>query len=106
MLAELCVSYKLLYCKLSKKVLRYSNNIKMCKKFMQPNKIVLFKGVQIRKTIFQNEWWFVINDVVAALTDSDDPSDYFKKMKLRDPELARLASKGGDKLSPPFAEYR
>lgn len=67
---------------------------------MEANKIVLFKGVKIRKTIFQNEWWFVINDVIAALTDTSNPSDYFKKMKLRDAELARIVSEGGGQIVP------
>lgn len=69
---------------------------------MEANKIVLFKGTKIRKTIFQNEWWFVINDVIAALTETSNPSDYFKKMRLRDSELAKLISKGGGQFVPPL----
>lgn len=33
--------------------------------------------------------YFVIEDVVAALTDSHDPKQYVKRMKQRDPELAK-----------------
>jgi hypothetical protein len=33
--------------------------------------------------------YFVIEDVVAALTDSNDPKQYVKRMKQRDPELAK-----------------
>ena len=33
------------------------------------------------------QWYFCINDVVQALTDSVDPADYFKKMRRRDAEL-------------------
>lgn len=54
---------------------------------MESTKIVLFKGRQIRKTIFENEWWFVVEDVVFALTDSSDPKQYIKRMRQRDPEL-------------------
>ena len=32
-------------------------------------KIALFKGKKIRKTIYNNEWWFSVVDVVQALTD-------------------------------------
>lgn len=46
-------------------------------------KIALFKGKKIRKTIYENEWWFSVVDVVAALTDSVNPRDYWYKMKLR-----------------------
>lgn len=64
-------------------------------------RIALFQKKEIRKTLHQNEWWFVIVDVVAALTDSANPTDYLKKMRSRDPSLAE-AFKGGDKLPPPF----
>ncbi|NCC61343.1 MAG: phage antirepressor protein, partial [Verrucomicrobiae bacterium] len=40
---------------------------------METTKIALFKGKKIRKTLFQNEWWFSVTDVVEALTDSADP---------------------------------
>jgi len=56
---------------------------------MESTKIVLFKGKQIRKTIFENEWWFVIEDVVFALTDSSDPKQYIQRMRQRDPELKK-----------------
>ncbi|MBI4398480.1 MAG: Bro-N domain-containing protein [Candidatus Omnitrophica bacterium] len=50
--------------------------------------IALFKGKKIRKTIHNNEWWFVIEDIVSALTDSADPKQYIQRMKYRDPEIA------------------
>lgn len=37
----------------------------------------------------QEEWFFSVVDVVAALTDSVDPKQYIKKMRSRDPELNR-----------------
>jgi hypothetical protein len=52
-------------------------------------KIAVFKGKAIRKTLFNNEWWFVIEDVVFVLTDSSDPKQYMQKMKQRDLELAK-----------------
>lgn len=50
-------------------------------------KIALFKGREIRKTFYHEEWWFVVEDVVLALIDSSDPKQYIQRMKLRDPEL-------------------
>ncbi|MBA4312855.1 MAG: phage antirepressor protein [Chlorobiaceae bacterium] len=50
---------------------------------MENNKIALFKGSKIRRTIHNNEWWFSVIDVVAALTGSDNPRDYWYKMKIR-----------------------
>jgi methylphosphotriester-DNA--protein-cysteine methyltransferase len=52
-------------------------------------KIAVFRGRKIRKAIHKNEWWFVIEDVVSALTDSNDPKQYIQRMKQRDEELAK-----------------
>ena len=65
----------------------------------QISKISIFKGKKIRKTIHQNEWYFVIVDVVGALTDSIDPSGYIKDMRRRDCEL----SKGWGQIATPLA---
>jgi len=46
-------------------------------------KIAIFKGREVRKTIYRNEWWFSVVDVVGALTDSINPRDYWFKMKIR-----------------------
>jgi len=65
-------------------------------------KIALFKGKQIRRALHQNEWWFVINDVIESLTDSVDPAQYFKRLKERDEELAKLTNEGGVQFVPPL----
>ena len=69
---------------------------------METTKIALFKGKKIRKTIHNDEWWFVINDVIEALTDSLDPAQYFKRLKQRDEELAKLTDKGAVQFVPPL----
>ncbi len=51
--------------------------------------IAIFKGKQVRRVLVNNEWWFVIVDVVAALTDSIQPDGYIKDMRRRDPELLK-----------------
>ena len=65
------------------------------------SRIALFQKKEIRKTLHADEWWFVVVDVVAALTDSANPAEYLKKMRVRDPSLSD-AFKGGGKLSPPL----
>lgn len=65
-------------------------------------RIALFKGKKIRKTIHNNEWWFVVNDVIESLTGSADPAQYFKRLKQRDEELAKLIDKGGVQFVPPL----
>ncbi|HDP26453.1 MAG TPA: phage antirepressor protein [Deltaproteobacteria bacterium] len=51
--------------------------------------IAVFNGKEIRKVIYNNEWWFVIEDVVLALIESRDPKQYLQRMKQRDPELGK-----------------
>lgn len=46
-------------------------------------KIAIFKGKEIRKIIYNNEWWFSVVDVIEALTDSGRPSVYWTAMKAR-----------------------
>jgi len=38
--------------------------------------VALFQSREIRRTLHNDAWWFVITDMVAALTDAADPSDY------------------------------
>ena len=53
--------------------------------------IKLFQDKKIRSIWNEDEeqWYFVLEDVVEALTDSRDPKQYIKRMKLRDAELAK-----------------
>ncbi|MBU2219658.1 Bro-N domain-containing protein [Patescibacteria group bacterium] len=50
-------------------------------------KIAIFQKKEIRKTIYKNEWWFSVADVIEVLTDTVDVRDYIKKMRKRDREL-------------------
>ena len=64
--------------------------------------LALFDGQQIRKLYHAGEWWFVITDIIAALTDAADPTDYWKKMRRRDPDLGADVQ-GGGQIDPPLA---
>lgn len=51
--------------------------------------IKLFQDKKIR-SVWNNEeelWYFSVVDVVGALTDSANPTDYLKKMRKRDQAL-------------------
>ncbi len=61
----------------------------MGNKPVEQTKIAIFRKKEIRKIIHGNEWWFVVEDVVAALTDSVNPKDYLNKMRRRDEELSK-----------------
>ena len=54
------------------------------------NEIKLFQDKRIRTAWNEEEeqWYFSVVDVVEALTDSTNPTDYLKKMRKRDSELA------------------
>ena len=60
--------------------------------------IVIFKEKTIRRSWHNDQWWFVIVDVIAALTDSLNPSRYLKDMKRRDQEL----NKGWGQIATPL----
>ena len=46
-------------------------------------KIAIFKRKGIRKTLYQNEWWFSVVDVVGVLSESTDPRKYWNKLAQR-----------------------
>ncbi|MFA4975065.1 MAG: Bro-N domain-containing protein [Candidatus Paceibacterota bacterium] len=46
-------------------------------------KIVLFKNKQVRKILYNNEWYFSVIDIIEVLTDSNKPRDYWYAMKTR-----------------------
>ncbi len=51
------------------------------------NKIALFEKKEIRKIWHEEQWFFSVVDVVGALTNSVNPTDYLKKLRKRDNEL-------------------
>ena len=61
--------------------------------------IALFRKKEIRRTIHKDEWWFAIVDVIAALTDSIDPSGYLRDLKRRDSEI----DKGWGQIAHPLS---
>jgi hypothetical protein len=55
----------------------------------RPVKVQLFESAHIRShwDVELEEWFFSIVDVVAALTESVNPTDYLKKLRKRDEQL-------------------
>ncbi len=60
-------------------------------------KIAIFQKKEIRKQLHGGEWWFVINDVVAALTDTSDSARYVRDLRYRDEAIKDLFERGGAK---------
>ena len=50
---------------------------------MISTKIALFKGTQIRRVIYGNEWYFSVIDVIDALTGTKRPRKYWNDLKLK-----------------------
>jgi DNA-damage-inducible protein D len=46
-------------------------------------KIAVFEDRKIRRIFVDCEYWFSVIDVVGVLTESDNPRDYWFKMKIR-----------------------
>ena len=49
-----------------------------------PNKLVIFQSKEIRRTWHEEEWYYSAVDIVAALTDSPTPRQYWGKVKQRE----------------------
>ena len=45
--------------------------------------IINFEENKIRKTWHENAWWFSVIDIVETLTDSNNPSVYWRVLKKR-----------------------
>lgn len=48
------------------------------------SKIIVFEDKRIRRTWFNDEWWYVVEDIVYAITQSNDPKQYIQRLKSRD----------------------
>ena len=60
-------------------------------KYMErKNSLVVFQGKDVRRTWYQDEWWFSVVDVVKVLTDSVDAKDYWYRLKKRELELSQI----------------
>jgi prophage antirepressor-like protein len=49
----------------------------------EPIKIALFKGKKIRRTIYQNEWWFSVVDIIEVLTGTNRARKYWDDLKRK-----------------------
>ena len=71
------------------------------------HKIAVFQRKEVRKKLHNGEWWFVITDVVAVLTDSTDPARYVRDLRHNDPAIRELfessTDKGASQISTPLS---
>ena len=51
------------------------------------NRLIIFESKKIRRIWHEDEWYYSLVDVVGALTESTNATDYLKKIRKRDEEL-------------------
>lgn len=49
----------------------------------EQNKLVVFQEQEVRRTWHNEEWWFSVIDVIGILTESKNPSVYWRVLKKR-----------------------
>src|SRR3990167_5687256 len=54
------------------------------------NSLIVFQSKKIRRIWHNDEWYFSVVDVVAALTDSADAKDYWYRLKQREKESSGI----------------
>jgi len=52
----------------------------------EQNKLIVFQEKEIRRTWHNEEWWFAVVDIIAVLTESTKPRDYWYRLKKREKE--------------------
>ncbi len=45
--------------------------------------LVVFQGKKIRRTWFNDEWWFSVVDIIGALTRTDRARKYWSDLKTK-----------------------
>src|SRR3989344_1539307 len=61
----------------------------MKKKINKLKSIAIFEEKEVRRVWYDEQWYFVIEDVVQALIESRDVKQYIQRIKDRDPELGQ-----------------
>ncbi|MBI2175807.1 Bro-N domain-containing protein, partial [Candidatus Woesearchaeota archaeon] len=71
------------------------------------NALVVFQDKKIRRTWHNEEWWFSVVDIIAALTESERPRKYWSdlKTKLMDEGFELSAKIGQLKLPSSDGKY-
>ena len=51
--------------------------------------LIVFQDNNIRRVLHNNEWYFNVEDIAKALTDTVNPKQYLKTLRNRDKELSK-----------------
>lgn len=50
---------------------------------MANNYLAIFRGQEVRRRIYNNEWWFSVIDSIKVLTGTDRPRKYWSDLKTK-----------------------
>lgn len=53
------------------------------------NSLIPFEGIDIRKIWHEEQWYFVLDDVLSILTDTKNPKAYWSNLRRKDDELKK-----------------
>ncbi|MBI5193881.1 MAG: Bro-N domain-containing protein [Nitrospirae bacterium] len=67
---------------------------------MTETHLAVFKGKQIRRMLYNDEWWFSIVDIVEVLTGTERPRKYWSDLKKK------LSEEGYDELSEKIGQLK
>ena len=52
--------------------------------------LIVFQDKKIRRLWHDEEWFYLVSDIIAILTDSKDELAYWRKLKQREPQLVTI----------------
>ena len=55
----------------------------MANELMDTKSLVVFQGKNIRRTWFNDEWWFSVVDIIGALTQTERARKYWSDLKIK-----------------------
>jgi DNA-damage-inducible protein D len=55
----------------------------------ESNKLMPFGNTEIRKAWYNEQWYFVLDDVLVFLTDTQNPKAYWSNLRRKDEELKK-----------------
>ena len=55
----------------------------MANELMDTKSLVVFQGKNIIRTLFNDEWWFSVVDIIGALTQTERARKYWSDLKIK-----------------------
>lgn len=54
--------------------------------------LIVFQDKKIRRLWHDNQWFYSVVDIVAVLSESDNPATYWRVLKHREPQLVTICN--------------